>query len=114
MSSCTDKACLQVTEQGELFRNGEPMGRHMMVRDPALYTFAPAGGLFEPSHTAGEKVKDGEVVGHIHFVEDVDHAPTELRYGKGGIIWMCAGPGRCRRGDVLAVVMSDYQDPSTT
>ncbi len=91
-------------------RDARPTGRHMMVRDQACYTFAPSGGLFEPCHTTGDAVGQGDVAGYIHFVEDIDHSPTELRYARGGIIWMCAGPGRCARGDVLAVVMNEFQD----
>ncbi|MHA1564202.1 MAG: succinylglutamate desuccinylase/aspartoacylase family protein, partial [Alphaproteobacteria bacterium] len=56
-------------------RDGRPTGRHMMVRDPALYTFAPSGGIFEPCHTAGDEVGEGDLAGFIHFVEDVDHPP---------------------------------------
>jgi len=42
-------------------------------------------------------------------VEDIDHPPLELRYKSDGTLWMSAGPGRCQRGDALAVLMSDYQ-----
>lgn len=92
-------------------RNGEPYGRDMMVRDPALYTFAPQGGLFEPCHRAGDSVVAGEPAGYLHFVEDIDHPPAELHYAASGVVWMCAGPGRCQRGDALAVVMNAYEDP---
>src|SRR6185503_8172075 len=40
-------------------RDGSPATRHMMVRDPACYSFAPAGGVFEPHHVAGEQVHAG-------------------------------------------------------
>jgi N-alpha-acetyl-L-2,4-diaminobutyrate deacetylase len=94
-------------------RNGDHTGRHMMVRDPGLYTFAPIGGLFEPRHTTGDRVSAGETAGWIHFVEDVDRPAVELHYARGGTIWMCAGPGRCQRGDALAVVMEDYSVPES-
>jgi N-alpha-acetyl-L-2,4-diaminobutyrate deacetylase len=29
-----------------------------------------------------------------------------------GVLWMAAGPGRVQRGDVVAVVMCDYDDPA--
>ncbi len=90
-------------------RNGDAAGKHMMVRDPGLYTFAPIGGLFEPCHTTGDTVRTGETAGWIHFVEDVDRPAVELRYARGGTIWMCAGPGRCQRGDALAVVMEEFR-----
>lgn len=91
-------------------RDGAKTTRHMMVRDPKAYVFAPRGGLFEPTHNVGEEVEAGEIAGWVHFVEDVDTPPIELRYAKGGVLWMGAGPGRVTRGDAVGVVMEDYQD----
>jgi predicted deacylase len=93
-----------------LQRDGSPGTRHMMVRDPECYCFAPAAGLFEPLHLAGELVKEGELAGYLHFVEDLERAPIEVRYRRSGVLWMASGPGRIQRGDVAAVVMTDY-DP---
>lgn len=91
-------------------RDGSPGTRHMMVRDRDCYLFAPAGGVFEPRHLAGAAVEENDVAGYIHFVEDVDHAPIELRYRRSGVLWMASGPGRVQRGDVVAVVMNDYDE----
>jgi predicted deacylase len=84
--------------------------RHMMVRDPRGYSFAPRGGVFEPCHVAGETVREGETAGWLHFLEDVDNPPLEIRYGNSGVLWMASGPGRVQRGDVIAVVMREYDD----
>lgn len=84
--------------------------RHMMVRDFRCYTFAPSGGLFEPGHLAGADVREGELAGVLHFVEDIARPPTKLRYAVSGVLWMASGPGRVQRGDVVAVVMQDYQE----
>ena len=89
-------------------RDGTAATRHMMVRDPAAYSFSPAAGLFEPTNLVGQPVRAGDPAGWLHFVEDIDHAPIESRYQKDGFLWMSAGPGRVARGDVVAVVMSDY------
>jgi len=89
-------------------RDGSPTTRHMMVRDSALYSFSPAAGLFEPTGTAGQAVKAGEPAGWLHFVEDIDRDPIQINYQRDGRIWMAAGPGRVARGDVVAVVMQDY------
>lgn len=89
-------------------RDGSAGTRHMMVRDPACYSFAPAGGLFEPTNVAGDEVRAGEPAGWLHFVEDVDRDPIQINYQRNGRIWMAAGPGRVTRGDVVAVVMQDY------
>ncbi len=88
--------------------DGSPATRHMMVSEPDLYAFAPATGTFEPCNVVGEKVFAGQPAGYLHFVEDVDHRPVEIRYKRDGVLWMSAGPGRVGRGDTVAVVMTDY------
>lgn len=88
--------------------DGSPRTRHMMVAEPELYTFAPAVGTFEPCNVVGEQVFAGRPAGWLHFVEDVDRPPIELRYRRDGVLWMSAGPGRVGRGDTVAVVMTDY------
>ena len=92
-------------------RNGAAGTRHMMVRDPDCYSFAPANALFEPRHVVGDTVERGQSAGFFHFVEDVDHAPTELFYQAGGVLWMASGPGRVQRGDCVAVTMQNYVAP---
>jgi translation initiation factor IF-1 len=37
-----------------------------------------------------------------------------MRYPRGGILWMASGPGRVQRGDVVAVVMNDYDETSAS
>ena len=91
-------------------KDGAAGTRHMMVRDQAGYSFAPAGGLFEPRNVVGDACRAGALAGLLHFVEDVDRAPLEVRYRRDGILWMSAGPGRVQRGDVVAVLMEDYDD----
>ncbi|UZF93393.1 succinylglutamate desuccinylase/aspartoacylase family protein [Bosea sp. NBC_00550] len=89
-------------------RDGSPETRHMMVRDASGYSFSPAGGLFEPRNVVGDVCRAGELAGSLHFVEDVDRSPLEVRYRRDGVLWMSAGPGRVQRGDVVAVLMEDY------
>lgn len=89
-------------------RDGSPGTRHMMVRDSAGYSFAPAGGLFEPRNIVGDACRAGDLAGYLHFVEDIDRAPLEVRYRRDGVLWMSAGPGRVQRGDAVAVLMEDY------
>ena len=93
-------------------RDGSPGTRHMMVRDPAAYSFAPANAIFEPRHVTGQDVRKGELAGYLHFIEDVDHPQQPIHYGASGVLWMAAGPGRVARGDCVAVVMEDYRDPA--
>ena len=91
-------------------KDGAPGTAHKMVRDPESYVFAPKAALFEPTHMVGDEVRAGECAGWLHFIEDIDTEPLALSYRKDGIVWFGAGPGRVARGDVLAVLMEDYQD----
>ncbi len=92
-------------------RDGSPGTRHMIVRDPSCYVFAPAEGVFEPRHTVGDMVEEGELAGYLHFVEDIDRPPLEVHYRRSGVLWMGAGPGRVQRGDGVGVLMNDYDEP---
>lgn len=92
-------------------RDGTRATRHMMVRDQSHFTFSPANALFEPRNLAGDDVEAGGLAGFLHFVEDVDRPPLEVRYRRSGVLWMAAGPGRAQRGDTIAVVMTDYAEP---
>jgi predicted deacylase len=90
-------------------RDGSAATRHMGVKGQQAYVFAPADGLFEPRHLAAQDVREGDVAGIVHFPEDWAREPITLRYGRSGVLWMAMGPGRCRKGDTVAVVMEDYQ-----
>ena len=59
-------------------------------------------------NVVGDVCRAGELAGYLHFVEDVDRSPLEVRYRRDGVLWMSAGPGRVQRGDVVAVLMEDY------
>jgi N-alpha-acetyl-L-2,4-diaminobutyrate deacetylase len=93
-----------------LQKDGAPGVRHMVVPTPACYSFAPSGGIFEPRHLAGDLVTKGQTAGWLHFVEDLDHAPTEILYETSGVLWAACGPGRVLRGDCVAVVMQAYEE----
>lgn len=89
-------------------RDGAPTTRHMMVKDPNAYVFARQTATYEPRHLAGDRVSAEETAGFLHFVEDIDRDPVELKYGTSGVLWMAAGPGRVQRGDCVGVVMQDF------
>lgn len=89
-------------------RDGSAGARHM-TSERKTYTFSPAIGTFEPCNLAGDKVREGDVAGYLHFVEDIDRDPIEFRYKADGILWMAAGPGRVARGDRLVALMRDYE-----
>ena len=73
----------------------------MMVRDPAGYVFAPAPASSSRAMSR-RACRAGELAGFLHFVEDVDSPPIELRYGAtascgcrpGPAAWSAATPSR--------------------
>ena len=91
-------------------RGGASTTRHMMIKDPANFLFSRHTATYEPAHVAGDVVNAGERAGSLHFIEDLDHDPIDVRYATSGILWMAPGPGRVQRGDCIGVVMQDY-DP---
>ena len=83
-----------------------PVSRGGRAPRPGRLRLRVHGGRFESRHQAGR------AAGFVPFVEDVDRPPIELRYKRSGLIWMSAGPGRAARGDCVAVVMTDYVEPT--
>ncbi len=82
--------------------------RQMMVRDQRSYLFAPSDGLFEPNFFPEQQVRNGELAGYLHFVEEWEREPQPIEFGIDGYIWMAPGSGRVRKGDVMAVIMQDF------
>ena len=82
----------------------------MMVRDQTCYAFRPPRACSSRGTRSATMCRGGRLAGFLHFVEDIDRPADEVRYGRAGVLWMAAGPGRARRGDVVAVLMNDYDD----
>ena len=83
----------------------------MMVRDGRGYSFAPAGGLFEPRNVVGDACARRRDWPACCISSRTSTAqPIEVRYRRDGVLWMSAGPGRVQRGDAVAVLMEDYDD----
>lgn len=89
--------------------DGSPATKHMEVRDQRGYVFAPSDGLFEPLHLAGAPVQEGELAGHLHFVEEWERPSIPVKFRSDGYVWMAPGQGRVKKGDVVGVVMRPYQ-----
>ena len=83
--------------------------RHMQVRDQKSYLFAPSDGLFEPLYLAGQRVLAGERAGYLHFIEEWAREPLSMEFAIDGYVWMAPGSGRVRKGDVVAVIMQEYE-----
>jgi len=90
-------------------RAAAPKTRLMTVPDYDCYAFAPCGGLFEPRHALGARVRKGELAGALHFIDDPHRPPVEIRYGASGEVWCTRAQGIVLPGDPVAVIVAPYQ-----
>ena len=81
--------------------------RWVEIASRDYYVYAPQAGLFEPKVKLGDSVKNGQVYGLIHFVDDPMRAPAAVRFKASGILACKRHPGRCERGDCLGHLVTD-------
>ena len=55
------------------------------------------------------KMDAGKDPGFLHFIEEWGREPLSLEFRIDGHIWMAPGSGRVRKGDVVGVIMQEYQ-----
>ncbi len=84
--------------------------RRMTVPDLGHYVIAPEGGIFQADHRLGEPVRKGGRAGLLHFIENPERPPLELRYGADGLLWCTRHVGRVQAGDPVAVIAIDLQE----
>jgi predicted deacylase len=80
---------------GEAMRLVEVCGRDYFV-------LAPDAGLFEHAVAIGETVEDGQLCGHVHFVDDPARQPVPAYFRTAGTVICTRHFGRVERGDCLA------------
>lgn len=83
--------------------------KQMQVRDQKSYLFAPSDGLFEPRFLPEQQIHAGELAGYLHFIDEWAREPQPIEFQIDGYIWMAPGSGRVRKGDVMAVIMQDFE-----
>lgn len=76
--------------------------RFMQVADRGYFVYAPAPGVFEPVRSLGESIRSGDLLGHVHFVDDPARSPAAVHFRHHGSILCLRHPGRTERGDCLA------------
>lgn len=74
------------------------------ISGPRAHLLAPEPGLFEPFHTLGTEVAEGQPAGRLHFLSDPRRAPAVLHYGDTGVLYGLRQPGPVRAGTCCAVV----------
>ena len=93
--------------------DGAPTGddtRLMEVPDAGCYLIAKANGIYEPTVGLGEAVAPGQVVGRLHFIEEPDRDPIEIRCARAGTLIGRRVQGHSEIGDCLGVLATDLAD----
>jgi N-alpha-acetyl-L-2,4-diaminobutyrate deacetylase len=90
---------------------GLPPTRWVQSLDRDDYRFAPESGLFEGLVPLGDEVRDGQMVGQIHFIERPDRDPIPITANRAGVLIACRGPTVVGQGDCVACISHDV-DPA--
>jgi predicted deacylase len=83
--------------------------RMMEIKNIDYYVHAPEAGLFEPAVELGDDVKQGQLCGHVHFVDNPGRAPEGCRFFADGMVICKRHFGRVERGDCVAHLATDYK-----
>ncbi len=83
--------------------------RLMSMQSGDNYVFASADGMFEPRADLGDEVEDGQFAGYIWNIREPWHAPVELRFERGGVVFCKRHPALCEIGDTLFFTLNDHE-----
>ena len=86
--------------------------RWVQALDRADYLFAPESGLYENCVELGESVKQGDLLGQVHSLEQPDRDPIQVTAHAGGLLVVNRGPSIVGQGDCVACLAHDV-DPHT-
>ena len=85
-----------------------PRGTRMVeVSSRAHYVYATEGGLLEPLVDLGAEVRQGDIAGQIHFVDNPARAPVPCHFRRAGMVVCQRHFGRVERGDCVAHLATD-------
>ncbi|MFO0998062.1 MAG: succinylglutamate desuccinylase/aspartoacylase family protein [Alphaproteobacteria bacterium] len=88
---------------------GRAPTRLMHVNDARSHVIAPDAGLYEPFVELGDKIKPGQVLGQVHFLNNLEKAPAPVRATIGGLLLLKRPPGRVERGDIVHQIAVDVK-----
>lgn len=80
--------------------------RLMEAPDPENYHRAVVSGIYEPFHDLNQKVKKGDAIGQVHFIEQPLRDPEVVYAQRSGYIIGVRSPGDVEAGDCVAFVAS--------
>jgi predicted deacylase len=82
--------------------------RLMYVQPGSHFVFAPTDGLFEPRFTLGDMVREGQLAGYVHFVDDPLRDAAPVHFAGDGMVICRRAPAAVQRGDCIAHLAEDY------
>lgn len=72
--------------------------------EPENYLLAPESGLWETFVDLGERVREGQPVGQIHFLERPEREPEVVHARNDGIVFVVRAIATTDQGDNVAVI----------
>ena len=85
-----------------------PRGTRLVeVNSRDHYVYATDGGLLEPLVDLGSEVRQGDLAGQIHFVDNPARAPVPCFFRRAGMVVCQRHFGRVERGDCVAHLATD-------
>tara|TARA_B100000945_G_C20372960_1_gene593102 strand:- start:92 stop:1099 length:1008 start_codon:yes stop_codon:yes gene_type:complete len=85
-----------------------PETRFMETPEIGGYLMSPNEGLFQPLIELGEHVNEGQIVGLLHSLTEIDSPALEITSKIEGILVMRAGRTHVKHWDTIAVIASDF------
>ena len=87
-----------------------PRGTRLVeVNSRDHYVYATEAGLLEPLVDLGAEVRQGDLAGQIHFVDNPARAPVACHFRRSGMVVCQRHFGRVERGDCVAHLATDVQ-----
>ncbi len=85
-----------------------PRGTRLMeVSSREHYVYARESGLLEPLVDLGAEVREGDLAGMIHFIDNPARAPEPCQFRRSGMVVCQRHFGRVERGDCVAHLATD-------
>lgn len=103
--------------RGEGILSGEPEAsntqRLVEIQSNDQNLFSPIRGLFHRFVTAGQSIRQGDVVGHVLSWDEPDRAPIVIKSKADGVVLAHGNRGIVERGDLLAMIAVDITNTTS-
>jgi predicted deacylase len=83
--------------------------RFVEVKNRDYYVYATEPGLFEPAVELGDRVREGQLAGEVHFVDNPAREPVQCHFRTDGMVLCKRHFGRVERGDCVAHLATDWK-----